>query len=90
MPQIKKNCALRFRNYLYGVIGIKIQMDYQTLSFTISDKYPNKEMKRWYSFIAIFSPKIIYKPGTTDSAADALSRIQISNITNSDFDIYAQ
>ncbi len=59
-----------FRNYLYGVIGIEIQTDHQSLSFTISDK----------------NPKIIYKPGTTNVVADALSRIKINNITNSDLE----
>jgi len=72
------------RNYLYGVIGIEIQTDLQSLSFTISDKNPNIEMNRWYSFIESFTPKIIYKPGTTNVVADALSRIQINNITDSD------
>jgi len=57
------------RNYLYGVIGIEIQTDHQSLSFTISDKNPNIEMKRCYSFIEGFTPKIIYKPGTTNVVA---------------------
>jgi len=38
------------RNYLYRVIGIEIQTDHQSLSFKISDKNTNVEMKRWYSF----------------------------------------
>ncbi len=72
------------RNYLYGVNGIEILTDHQSLSFTISDKNPNVDMKKWYSFIESFTPKIKYKPGTTNVVADALSRIQINNITNSD------
>jgi len=40
-------------------------------------------MKRWYSFIESYSPKIIYKPGSTNVVADALSRIQINNLTDS-------
>jgi len=48
------------RNYLYEVIGIEIQTDHQPLSFAISDKNPNIEMKRWYSFIESFTPKVIY------------------------------
>jgi len=71
------------RNYLYGVIGIEIQTDHQPLSFAISDKNPNIAMKRWYSFIESFTPKVIYKPGTTNVVADALSRIQINNLTDS-------
>jgi len=48
------------RNYQYGVIGIEIQADHQPLSFAISDKNPNIEMKRWYSFIESFTPKARY------------------------------
>jgi len=33
------------------------------------DKNPNIEMKRWYSFIESFTPKIIYNPGTTNVVA---------------------
>jgi len=40
-------------------------------------------MKRWYSFNESYSPKIIYKPGSTKVVADALSRIQINNLTDS-------
>jgi len=40
-------------------------------------------MKRWYSFIESYSPKIIYKPGATNVVADALSRIQINILTKS-------
>jgi len=40
-------------------------------------------MKRWYSFIESYSPKLIYKPGSTDVVADALSRIKINNLTDS-------
>jgi len=71
------------RNYLYGVNNIEICTDHQPLSFSISQKIPNIEMKRWYSFIESYSPKIIYKPGFTNIVADALSRIQINNLTDS-------
>jgi len=40
-------------------------------------------MKRWYSFIESYSPKIIYKPGATNVVADALLRIQINNLSKS-------
>jgi len=57
--------------------------DHQLLSISISQKNSNIEMKRWYSFIESYSPKIIYKPGATNVVADALSRIQINNLTES-------
>jgi len=71
------------RNYLYGVNNIEIYTHHQTLSFSISQKNSNIEMKRWYSFIESYSPKIIYEPGSTNVVADALSRIQINNLTDS-------
>jgi len=71
------------RNYLYGVNNIEIYTEYQPLSFSISQKNPNIEIKRWYSFIESYSLKIIYKPGSTNVVADALLRIQINNLTDS-------
>ncbi len=41
---------------------------------------------KWYSFIESFTQKIIYKPGTTNVVADALSPIKINNITNNDIE----
>lgn len=41
-------------------------------------------MKRWYSFIQSFTPIIKYQPGTSNVVADALSRIQINNLTETD------
>jgi len=71
------------QNYLYAVNNIEIYTDHQPLSFSISQKNPNIEMKIWYSFIESYSPKIIYKPGSSNVVADALSRIQINNLTDS-------
>jgi len=65
------------------VIGIEIQTDHQPLSSGISDKNTNIEMKRSYSFIESFTPKVINKPGTTNVVADALSRIEINNLIDS-------
>jgi len=66
------------RNYLYGVNNIEIYTYHQPLSFSISQKNPNIEMKRRYSFIECYSPKIIYEPRSTNVVADSLSRIQIT------------
>ncbi len=40
-------------------------------------------MKRWYCFIESFPPKIIYKFGTTNVVADALSNSDLEQ-SNSD------
>ncbi len=37
-------------------------------------------------FIESFTPKITYKPGTTNVVADALSRIKINNIANNNIE----
>lgn len=70
------------RNYLYGVTNLEIHTDHQPLSFALSNRNPNSKMKRWHAFIEEFSPKIIYKPGSSNLVADALSRIEIHNMTD--------
>jgi len=45
------------RNYLYGVNNIEIYTDHQPLSFSISQKNPNIEMKRWYHSLKVTLPK---------------------------------
>lgn len=42
---------------------------------------PNSKLKRWNAFFEEYSPKILYKPGKTNVVADALSRLQMNNIT---------
>lgn len=69
------------RNYLYGVVNLEIVTDHQPLSFAVSARNPNSKMKRWHAFIEEYSPKILYKPGKTNVVADALSRLQMNNIT---------
>jgi len=73
------------RNYLYGVIGIEMKADHQSLSFTIWDKNPNVEMKR-YPKNNIQTRNNNYNSTKTD----VLSRIQINNFTNSDIDVSGQ
>jgi len=50
------------RNYFYGVIGIEIQTDHQSLSFTISDQNSNVEMIRWYSSLKVLPRKQYTSP----------------------------
>jgi len=70
------------RNYLYGVTNLEIHTDHQPLTFAMSPNNPNTKMKRWHAFIEEFAPKIIYKPGTQNVVADALSRQFLNNITD--------
>lgn len=72
------------RNYLYGVADLEIHTDHQPLTFAISTKNPNAKIKRWMSFVEEYSPKFVYKPGTTNVVADALSRQILNNITDNE------
>lgn len=70
------------RNYLYGVTNLEIHTDHQQLSVAVSARNPNSRIKRWHAFIEKYSPKIFYKPRKTNVVADALSRVEINNITS--------
>jgi len=72
------------RNYLYGVAKLEIHTDHQPLTFAISARNPNAKMKRWHAFIEEFAPKIIYKPGTQNVVADALTRQILNNISDAE------
>lgn len=72
------------RNYLYGVKNLEIQTDHQPLTFSVSVRNPNAKMKRWHALIEEFAPKIIYKPGTANVVADALSRQILNQISDDD------
>lgn len=71
------------RNYLYGVSNLEIHTDHQPLTFAVSTRNPNAKMKRWHAFIEEFAPKMVYKPGTTNVVADALSRQFLNNLSDS-------
>ena len=72
------------RHYLYAVKDLGIHTDCQLLAFAVSKKTSNIRMKRLGSFIEDLSINIIYKPGTTNVVADALSRQVWNNLPSSD------
>lgn len=76
----------KLRNYLYGVADLTILSDHQSLQFSISERNPNSKLKRWKNFIAKYGAKIIYKPGSQNVVADALSRqvINLSSLSSSE------
>jgi len=51
------------RNYLYGVKGLQIFTDHQSLTFAVSDKNPNAKLRRWKGIIDDHGAKLVYKPG---------------------------
>lgn len=65
------------RNYLYGAKKIKIITDHQPLTFTLSNRNNNAKLKRWKARIEEYNYEIIYKPGSTNKVADALSRLPL-------------
>lgn len=68
------------RNFIYGHKVI-IYTDHQPLTFTISPKNNNAKLKRWKAFIEEHDHEIHYKPGKSNTVADALSRVQINSLT---------
>lgn len=62
------------RNYLYGSAKIKIFTDHLPLTYSLNNKNSNYKLKRWKAFLEDFKYELLYKPGSTNVVADALSR----------------
>lgn len=71
-----------FRNFIYGT-KIHIYTDHMPLTYAVSPKNINAKLKRWKSYIEEHDHEIFYKKGTSNTVADALSRIKIQNINKS-------
>lgn len=73
----------KLRNYLYTA-KINILTDHQPLTFALSNKNTNSKMKRWKSILEEYDYRLIYKPGSTNVVADALSRypVTINSLTS--------
>lgn len=63
------------RNYLYGSAKMKIFTDHLPLTYALNNKNCNYKLKRWKAFLEDFKYELLYKPGSTNVVADALSRI---------------
>ena len=65
-----------FRPYLYGR-KFNIITDHKPLQWLFSLKDPNSKLYRWRTKLEEFDYSIIYKKGSSNTNADALSRIEI-------------
>lgn len=62
-----------YRPYLYGR-KFKIVTDHQPLKWLMNHKDPNSRLMRWRIILEEYDYEIIYKKGTLNTNADALSR----------------
>lgn len=67
-----------FRPYLFGR-KFQIVTDHRPLTWLMSLKEPNSKLVRWRLKLEEFEYEIVYKKGTLNSNADALSRIKIDS-----------
>lgn len=70
------------RHYLYGVKTLNIFTDHQPLTYSVSDRNPNAQIKRWKAFIDEHNANLYYKPGKENQVADALSRQVVYALEN--------
>ena len=71
-----------FRPYLYGQ-KFTIFTDHKPLHWLFSIKDPNARLTRWRLKLEEYDYTIMYKKGTLNSNADALSRVKINEINTS-------
>ena len=74
-----------FRPYLYGR-RFSIITDHQPLKWLFNHTNPSSKLQRWRLTLEEFDYEIIYRKGRLNSAADALSRYPVQNITSNEPD----
>lgn len=79
------------RNYLYGIANFTIFSDHQPLTFAVTEKNPNPnlKLKRWKAFIEETGARVVYTPGKQNIVADALSRQYCHVIENENIDSHS-
>ncbi|KAF1316222.1 reverse transcriptase, partial [Globisporangium splendens] len=69
-----KYSLVKFRVYLLGEERFAIYTDHASLRTAVKTPHLSQRMARWFSFFAEYNFVVHYKPGKTNTLADALSR----------------
>lgn len=77
-----------YRPYLYGQ-KFKIVTDHKPLMLLMSFKEPNSKLVRWKLQLLEYDFEVIYKKGSHNIVADALSRVQIEVNYNDNVSVIA-
>lgn len=71
-----------FRVYLYGQPTFKIYSDQRSLQWLINKENKSSRLTRWALELSEYNFQVQYKPGTSISHADGLSRLRVDAIKN--------
>lgn len=74
-----------WKTYLYGRKFINYS-DHQPLTWLLTKKDPHPRLERWIMRLSLYQYEIVYKKGTENIVADALSRLANQSDVNSDED----
>lgn len=69
-----------WRSHMLGAPENVVFTDHASLRFIFSQPHPSQRVTRWVEFLTPYNLSIQYKPGKTNAAADALSRLEINSI----------
>jgi len=70
---------IKFRQYLYGR-KLTIVIDHKALTWVFNVKDPSSRLFIWRLKLKEYDFEIIYKPGTRNANADALGRINMTEV----------
>jgi transposase InsO family protein len=71
------HCIKRWRCFLEGR-KFTVETDHASLKYCQTQKSMSRRFVRWMDFLQSFDFDVVYKPGKTNQAADALSRIELN------------
>jgi transposase InsO family protein len=69
-----------WRSYVLGAQENVVYTDHASLKYIFTQPHLSQRVTRWVEFLAPYNLSIRYKPGKTNVAADALSRLEISSV----------